>query len=192
MIKIKKAGTEAADMPSKASGAKFSDGIEPVSALHTRDLGQKSTEGSTTGTRIKTELPASRANRFLSMPAAESRPGALADVSDDGSHTLSNSQKESKPLLKLKFKNSISENQCVWAPPKEEERCSVKGQRSKRKRPSPLREKVSTKSEDDTGSRVYEDKTMDEIMDANWVLQKLGKDAMGKRVEIHQPSDNSW
>ncbi|CBI24915.3 unnamed protein product, partial [Vitis vinifera] len=29
-------------------------------------------------------------------------------------------------------------------------------------------------------------------MDANWILKKLGKDAIGKRVEVHQSSDNSW
>ncbi|KAL2514446.1 hypothetical protein Fot_28417 [Forsythia ovata] len=33
---------------------------------------------------------------------------------------------------------------------------------------------------------------MNEIMDANWILQNLGKDSAGKRVEIHQPSNNSW
>ncbi|KAF7831738.1 Histone-lysine N-methyltransferase 2B isoform A [Senna tora] len=29
-------------------------------------------------------------------------------------------------------------------------------------------------------------------MDANWILMKLGKEAIGKRVEVHQTSDNSW
>ncbi|XP_027106877.1 uncharacterized protein [Coffea arabica] len=192
LIKIKKANTEAGDMPPKFGGAKLLDEVEQVSGLNTRALGKKSTEVSATGVRIKSEFPASRTNRFSSVPAWDSRPGALADVSDDGNHApISNSQKESKPLLKLKFKNPISENQSTWAPPKEDERSSVKGQRSKRKRPSPPREKVSTKNEDDA-SRVYGDRSMDEIMDANWILQKLGKDAMGKRVEVHQPSDNSW
>ncbi|KAJ6692081.1 PHD FINGER FAMILY PROTEIN [Salix purpurea] len=31
-----------------------------------------------------------------------------------------------------------------------------------------------------------------EMIEANWILKKLGKDAIGKRVEVHQPSDNSW
>jgi hypothetical protein len=31
-----------------------------------------------------------------------------------------------------------------------------------------------------------------EMMEANWILKKLGYDAIGKRVEVHQPSDNSW
>jgi hypothetical protein len=30
------------------------------------------------------------------------------------------------------------------------------------------------------------------MMEANWILKKLGYDAIGKRVEVHQPSDNSW
>ncbi|KAH0639895.1 hypothetical protein KY290_037160 [Solanum tuberosum] len=34
--------------------------------------------------------------------------------------------------------------------------------------------------------------TMDEFLEANWILQKLGKDAKGKRVEVHQSSDNTW
>jgi hypothetical protein len=31
-----------------------------------------------------------------------------------------------------------------------------------------------------------------EMTEANRILKKLGKDAIGKRVEVHQPSDNSW
>ncbi|GKB49213.1 hypothetical protein Tco_0899966 [Tanacetum coccineum] len=34
--------------------------------------------------------------------------------------------------------------------------------------------------------------SMGEIMDANWIIQKLGKHAIGKIVEVHQPSNNSW
>nr|GMD36590.1 histone-lysine N-methyltransferase 2C-like isoform X2 [Ipomoea batatas] len=37
-----------------------------------------------------------------------------------------------------------------------------------------------------------EDNSFDELMDANWILQKLGKDAIGKRVEVHEPSNNTW
>lgn len=193
MIKIKKARTEVTDMPSKFAGAKFSDGMESVSALNTRALsGKKSRESSITGVRTNTELQDNKASKLPSIPAGESTPGALVDMNDDSGRTpVSHSQKESKPLLKLKFKNPISANQSSWASFKEDEKSSVKGQRSKRKRPSPSREKVSIKSEDDA-SRAYEERTMDEIMDANWILQKLGKDAIGKRVEVHQSSDNSW
>ncbi|KAH0636765.1 hypothetical protein KY289_036680 [Solanum tuberosum] len=34
--------------------------------------------------------------------------------------------------------------------------------------------------------------TMDEFLEASWILQKLGKDAKGKRVEVHHSSDNTW
>ncbi|KAL0397580.1 UNVERIFIED_CONTAM: hypothetical protein Scaly_0206400 [Sesamum calycinum] len=59
----------------------------------------------------------------------------------------------------------------------------LKGQRSKRRRPA---------LGDGDASQWHDDNTMKEFTDANWILQKLGKDAAGKRVEIHQPSNNSW
>ncbi|WMV10811.1 hypothetical protein MTR67_004196 [Solanum verrucosum] len=34
--------------------------------------------------------------------------------------------------------------------------------------------------------------TMDKFLYANWILQKLGKDAKGKRVEVHHSSDNAY
>ncbi|KAL0464438.1 UNVERIFIED_CONTAM: hypothetical protein Slati_0331400 [Sesamum latifolium] len=59
----------------------------------------------------------------------------------------------------------------------------LKGQRSKRRRPA---------LGDGDASQWHDDNTMKEFTDANWILQKLGKDAAGKRVEIHQPSNNTW
>ncbi|KAH0636775.1 hypothetical protein KY285_036487 [Solanum tuberosum] len=32
---------------------------------------------------------------------------------------------------------------------------------------------------------------MDEFLDSNWILQKLGKDAKRKRVEVHHSSNNT-
>ncbi|XP_073103400.1 uncharacterized protein [Elaeis guineensis] len=93
-----------------------------------------------------------------------------------------------KPLLKLKFKKSYIEQQSSWAPQGEEVN-SVKGQRSKRKRPSA--EKLSVE-DDENHLQLHQENSMDGAMDANWILQKLGKDAIGKRVEVHQSSDNSW
>ncbi|XP_028799794.1 uncharacterized protein LOC114755092 isoform X2 [Neltuma alba] len=111
------------------------------------------------------------------------------DESDDNeyqtpSHSL---PKDSKPLLRIKFKKPGIENQNLsyW-----EGMSVIKGQRSKRKRPSPLTNKASLHYEDVTHSN--QNTQMDEIMDANWILMKLGKDAIGKRVEVHQTSDNSW
>ncbi|XP_008801693.2 uncharacterized protein LOC103715735 isoform X1 [Phoenix dactylifera] len=99
-----------------------------------------------------------------------------------------NSFTHPKPLLKLKFKNPSFEQRSSWAPQGEEVN-SVKGQRSKRKRSSA--EKVSVE-DDENYRQLHRENPMDEAMDANWILQKLGKDAIGKRVEVHQSSDNSW
>lgn len=104
------------------------------------------------------------------------------------SPALDASVKDSKPLLRLKFKTPYPGS---WVPNSEEERGSVKGQRSKRKRPSPLVEKPKHHEQEDV-TESQDDNLMNEIMDANWILKKLGKDAIGKRVEVHQPSDNSW
>ncbi|WOL11695.1 hypothetical protein Cni_G20459 [Canna indica] len=103
------------------------------------------------------------------------------------SNFISGSSKESKTLLKLKFKNPYFDQRSSWAPLGEEENL-VKGQRSKRKRPST--EKLGG-WQDDRSSKLHLENIIDEALDANWILQKLGKDAIGKRVEI-QSSDSSW
>ncbi|XP_023752591.1 uncharacterized protein LOC111900919 [Lactuca sativa] len=90
---------------------------------------------------------------------------------------------ELKPLLRLKFKNPYSENQTSWGASGEDDKSCVKGQRSKRKRPS------SYGKEDEDEDDMMMD---DDIMDANWIIQKLGKDAIGKKVEVHQPLNNTW
>ncbi|KAJ9563511.1 hypothetical protein OSB04_008671 [Centaurea solstitialis] len=103
------------------------------------------------------------------------------------------SEKELKPLLRLKFKNPYSDHQTSWAPIGEDDKSSVKGQRSKRKRPSPFMDKSSFAKEDEGVGRSYEDiDSMEDIMDANWIIQKLGKDAIGKVVEVHQRTNNTW
>lgn len=183
LIKIRKTGTEASDLPPKISGERFPDATESVSAVITRSsLGKRGLEDSTAALRVNTtDLPVTRGSKLSSV------------MNDDSNRTpsASHSQKEPK-LLKFKFKNPITDGHSSWTP-KEEERSSVKGQRSKRKRPSPLQEKASNKGDGGDGAPPsYDDNSMDEIMDANWILQKLGKDAIGKRVEVHQPSDNSW
>ncbi|KAJ0735213.1 putative [histone H3]-lysine(4) N-trimethyltransferase chromatin regulator PHD family [Helianthus annuus] len=91
-------------------------------------------------------------------------------------------QKELKPLLKLKFKNPYGDDRSSWASPGEDDKSCVKGQRSKRKRPpAPSPPPPASMKED-----------KDTIMDAKWIIQKLGKHAIGKIVEVHQPSNNSW
>lgn len=93
-------------------------------------------------------------------------------------------QKELKPLLKLKFKNPYADDQSTWSSPGEDDKSCVKGQRSKRKRPPPSSQQLPSMKE------VKE--TTGEIMDAKWIIQKLGKHAIGKIVEVHQPSNNTW
>ncbi|XP_076951421.1 uncharacterized protein LOC143624760 [Bidens hawaiensis] len=118
---------------------------------------------------------------------------------------LSQKEKEGiKPLLRLKFKTPYAEKVMSWAPSSGVDDMSlVKGQRSKRKRPSPVMDAKSVAvredevrdakpvsiREDEGASRSYGD---DEIMDANWIIQKLGKDAIGKKVEVHQRSNSTW
>ncbi|XP_072992393.1 uncharacterized protein [Typha latifolia] len=113
---------------------------------------------------------------------------AYADVrnNSDGKPSLL-SASNPKPLLKLKFKNPYFEQPSSWAPSGVEN--SVKGQRSKRKRPST--EKMGS-SEDENFTKHHQENTIDEAMDANWILQKLGRDAIGKRVEVRLSSDSSW
>lgn len=122
-------------------------------------------------------------------------PDNRHDISNDssksyppGTPALDASLKDSRPLLRLKFKTPLPGS---WAPQNEEERGSVKGQRSKRKRPSLLVEKPKHHEQEDV-AEAQDENLMNEIMDANWILKKLGKDAIGKRVEVHQPSNNSW
>lgn len=141
---------------------------------------------------------ASAATEGLSMGekiSLRKHPENRQDITGDSnksnqpaSPALDASLKDSRPLLRLKFKTPYPSS---WVPNSEEERGSVKGQRSKRKRPSPLIEKPKHHEQEDV-TESQDDNLMNEIMDASWILKKLGKDAMGKRVEVHQPSDNSW
>lgn len=102
------------------------------------------------------------------------------------SPVLHASLNDSRPLLRLKFKTPYPGS---WTPHGEEETAIVKGQRSKRKRPSSLAERPNHRED---AEETQDNNLMNEIMDANWILKKLGKDAVGKRVEVNQPSDNSW
>ncbi|XP_062203720.1 uncharacterized protein LOC133905924 [Phragmites australis] len=101
-------------------------------------------------------------------------------------------------LLKLKFKRphfeqpntkaSQPEGLTTWASQQEEPLNVSKGQRSKRKRPS--MDKVD--GSDGKSTKRHQQSADDEAMDANWILCKLGKDAIGKRIEVHLASDGKW
>uniref|UniRef100_A0A803NBN8 PHD-type domain-containing protein n=1 Tax=Chenopodium quinoa TaxID=63459 RepID=A0A803NBN8_CHEQI len=137
-----------------------------------------------------------RANGLFGLESTHITPSKKAMLTVKGYRIINQpappavdaSLKDSRPLLRLKFKTPYPSS---WVPNSEEERGSVKGQRSKRKRPSPLVEKPKHHEQEDV-TESQDDNLMNEIMDANWILKKLGKDAIGKRVEVHQSSDNSW
>lgn len=119
--------------------------------------------------------------------------GTTALFSSDPSDNLKPS------LLKLKFKRphleqlntqaSQPEELATWTSQQEEQLNVAKGQRSKRKRPSV--EKADN-SDGKTPAKRHQQSTDDEVMDANWILRKLGNDAIGKRIEVHQASDGQW
>lgn len=72
----------------------------------------------------------------------------------------------------------------------EEKTPIVKGQRSKRKRPSSSNGKFEVNREEETNHGTNEASA--DVVDAEWILKKLGRDAIGKRVEVHEGSVNSW
>ncbi|RAL48874.1 hypothetical protein DM860_001194 [Cuscuta australis] len=177
LIKIKKPRTEIIDRTTVKTGQKSTDGSS---------VGKRSNEASMAAARAATQLPASRSNKVSSMRQAGGEPDGLHV--GDGNNALTHSmQKDPKRPLKLKFKNPYPDVQNQWAST-EEEKGVIKGQRSKRKRPSLFGENSSATAD----LRRYGDNSLDEMMDANWILQKLGKDAVGKRVEVHYQSDNTW
>lgn len=131
----------------------------------------------------------SRGEKMHLGKQSEGSSDAYDETDDNNNRTPSHSlPKDAKPLLRFKFKKPSIESQNS---PYQEEEKIIKGQRSKRKRPSPYKEKTSF-NESENVSQSNQESGVDEIMDANWILMKLGNDAIGKRVEVHQTSDNSW
>ncbi|KAK4384237.1 hypothetical protein Sango_2735200 [Sesamum angolense] len=196
LIKFKNANSELSNISSKLTVGEFVDGYESVSPKNTYSiLGKEGTED-TASVRSGYEVPVSRRTKYSSMKPAEDSP-ISGDLIDDNSSMPSISQastKDRKPFLKFKIpKNSNNGNQNVPSNvstgtqnplplPGKEEITYTRGQRSKRRRPG---------QGDEDASQWRED-TMKDFTDANWILQKLGKDAAGKRVEVHQASNNSW
>lgn len=137
--------------------------------------------------------------RSRSFGHKQSIPNQLTDNQATASLPVNNSPDSLKPsLLKLKFKRphfeqpsaqvAQPEETATWAS-QQEELNVAKGQRSKRKRPS--MDKMDG-SEGKTPGKRHQQSTGDEAMDATWILRKLGKDAIGKRIEIQLPSDGKW
>ena len=100
-----------------------------------------------------------------------------SEIHNAGEAPFTSNSSDPKPSLKLKFKNPYFEHRSSWAPSEGEEKNPVKGQRSKRKRP--LFQKENNQVDDNNAQPNQED-PIDEVVDANWILQKMGKDAIGK------------
>ncbi|XP_062174308.1 uncharacterized protein LOC133879664 [Alnus glutinosa] len=188
LLKLGKVRPEVSDVNPKFRRGSSADAHETITQEHTRiSLGKRNSEGNMAADGSLGEV---RGSKEVWGKLSDSRPEMYNEANDDYGQTPGSQSlpKDSKPLLKFKFKKPTLENQN--SPHPEEEKSSVKGQRSKRRRPSPLEKSSFNEVEDMAVS--HQDNLMDEIMDANWILKKLGKDAIGKRVEVHQSSDNSW
>ncbi|XP_021280478.1 uncharacterized protein LOC110413824 isoform X2 [Herrania umbratica] len=195
LIKFGKIRSEIPELRSKFGAANSSDrhGIVPLE--HTRvTLGKGSIDGSRLAAVPSVGVSTLRGGKGMSGKQLEDRAGMYAESNEDYGRTpvLNSLPKDSKPSLKFKLKKPNLENQNSQVH-SEEEKSSIKGQRSKRKRPSPFMEKsLFNEDEDLDVTHSHQDSLMDGMMDASWILKKLGKDAIGKKVEIHQASDNSW
>ncbi|KAK8284729.1 hypothetical protein V6Z12_D08G179700 [Gossypium hirsutum] len=196
LIKFGKIRSEASELRSKFGVANSSDGYGIGPLEHTRiPSGKGSIDGNRLAAAPSGEVSTLRGGKVVSGKQLEDRADMYGESCDDYGHTpiLNSLPKDPKPSLKFKLKKPVLDNQNSQAHYDEEKSSSIKGQRSKRKRPSPFMEKsLFNEDEDVNVTQSHQDSLMDGMMDASWILKKLGKDAVGKKVEIHQASDNSW
>ncbi|XP_038723357.1 uncharacterized protein LOC120015181 [Tripterygium wilfordii] len=193
LIKFGKLRSEGSDLNPK-SGRGIADGCEANSSEHTHTSSAKrSIEGSRVAVVPAAESATLRSDKAFTGKQYERRPERHVESNDGrGDTTVSHAlPKDPKPLLRFKFKKPNLENQNSWTSNPEEEKSLIKGQRSKRKRPSCSVDKACVNVDEDV-QQLHPGSLMEEMMDANWILKKLGRDAIGKRVEVNQPSDNSW
>ncbi|WCJ18503.1 PHD finger family protein [Euphorbia peplus] len=187
VIKFGKPKTEISNLNPKSERGSDADGLERVLSENTHVSFKRNVDGS--GSAVGTADDVSKGEQVSLGKQPEVRPDTHPESNDDSGDTpiMQSSPKDSKFSLKLKIKNLSLLNQYSRKSPSNEEKSSIRGQRSKRKRPSNLMEKSPFNEEEVTQSNQDS-----EMMEASWILKKLGKDAVGKRVEVHQPSDNSW
>ncbi|KAE8679827.1 hypothetical protein F3Y22_tig00111394pilonHSYRG00081 [Hibiscus syriacus] len=195
-IKFGKIRSEIPESRSKAGAANSSDGYGIVPLEHTHIASEK---GNIDGNRLAAapsgNVSTLRGGKVVSGKQLEDRDDIYGESSEDYGRTpiLNSLPKDPKPSLKFKLKKPVLDNQYSQTHYDEEKSSSIKGQRSKRKRPSPFMEKSFLNEDEDVNvTQSRQDSLMDGMMDASWILKKLGKDAVGKKVEIHQASDNSW
>eukprot|EP00258_Populus_trichocarpa_P048607 XP_024464626.1 uncharacterized protein LOC7467337 isoform X2 [Populus trichocarpa] len=191
LIKFGKVKAEASNFSPKSDGGSHADGYETVPLDYARvSSAKKSLEGSRAAVGPAGEVTKLRSDKLSVGKQSEVRADTHTESNDESGDTpiLQSLQKDSKFSLKLKIKKPNFENQSSLIPLREEEKSNIRGQRSKRKRSLNFMEKTMY-NEDEGMSQSHLDS---EMMEANWILKKLGYDAIGKRVEVHQPSDNSW
>ncbi|XP_022756808.1 uncharacterized protein LOC111304502 isoform X2 [Durio zibethinus] len=195
LIKFGKIRSDIPELRSKVIAANSSDGYGIVPLEHTRIAsGKGSFDGSRLAAAPSGEVSTLRGGKVMLGKHLQDRSDMYGESNEDYVRTpvLNSLPKDPKPSLKFKLKKPNLENQNSQVH-SEEEKSYIKGQRSKRKRPSPLMEKsLFNEDEDLDVTQSHQDSLMDDMMAASWVLEKLGKDAIGKKVEIHQASDNSW
>ncbi|CAN6347884.1 unnamed protein product [Urochloa humidicola] len=164
---------------SKASSLQFKDAGEENSPKN--DTGKGTKLVIHLGSRHKTRSGSPMSE--LSNSQREQDLGSIHGGKIDVTSQLKSSRSE------LNTQASQSEEPAAWASQQDEQLNVAKGQRSKRKRPS--MEKADD-SDGKTPAKRHQQSTDDEVMDANWILRKLGNDAIGKRIEVHQASDGKW
>ncbi|KAA3471508.1 Histone-lysine N-methyltransferase MLL [Gossypium australe] len=195
VIKFGKIKPESPELGSKVGAASSSDGYEIGPLEQPRVASGK---GSIDVTRLDAapsgEASILRGGKVMLRKWLEDRADTNGESNEDFGHTpvLKSFPKDSKLSLKFKLKKPDLENQNSKVH-SVEEKSSIKGQRSKRQRPSTFVEKSLFNVDEDLDvTHTHQNSIMDGMMDANWILKKLGKDAIGKKVEIHHASDNSW
>ncbi|XP_039002149.1 uncharacterized protein LOC120128550 [Hibiscus syriacus] len=195
LIKFGRIRSEIPESRSKVGSANSSDGHGIVPLEHIRiALGKGNIDGNRLSAAPSGDVSTLRGGKVVSGKQLEARDDTCGESSEDYGHTpiLNSLSKDPKPTLKFKLKKPVLDNQNSQFH-YDEEKSSIKGQRSKRKRPSPFVEKSFFNEDEDVNfTQSHQDSLMDGMMDASWILKKLGKDAVGKKVEIHQASDNSW
>ncbi|TYI13116.1 hypothetical protein ES332_A08G036200v1 [Gossypium tomentosum] len=194
VMKFGKIKPESPELGPKVGAASSSDGYEIGPPEQPRVASGK---GSIDVTRLDAapsgEASILRGGKVMLRKCFEDRADTNGESNEDFGHTpvLKSFPKDSKLSLKFKLKKPDLDNQNSKVHPVEE-KSSIKGQRSKRQRPSTFVEKSLFNVDEDLDvTHTHQNSIMDGMMDANWILKKLGKDAIGKKVEIHHASDNS-
>ncbi|KAL7126133.1 hypothetical protein ABFS83_14G165300 [Erythranthe nasuta] len=181
-IKLKNPNSGPSNINSKMTVGETAEEYKPVSPKITSTV---------LGKRVNEDSAYTRSGkRHTSVKQAEDESVFGDLVEENSTATISQSSvKDRKPNLKFKIPKTCNEgnqnvssslntiNQSPLPLAGKDELIYTRGQRSKRKRP------IGDQNEDNA---------IKDFTDANWILQKLGKDAAGKRVEVHQPSDNTW